>query len=155
MPNTHSEGVPLNLWLVDAPAGEPSAAPDIAARAVDAYSQPGGRVAVVGGHRRASSIAASANSDAADLVVVLPDLDRRGHQAAQQAVGESACLVRPGGFLVLITPASSAPGVDFVTEAVVAAAAEGLSYFQHVVALVRDDGEPTGHVDVLVFRRGA
>ena len=39
-----------------------------------------------------------------------------------------------------------------MTDAVEAAAREGLAFFQHVVAVVCD-ANPTGHINVLVFEK--
>lgn len=74
------------------------------------------------------------------------------HHGSAVAVGDAASSLGPGGYLVVVGP-SSASGGDPVTEAVDAATAAGLSYFQHVIALPAVAEAPRSHIDVLVFSR--
>jgi hypothetical protein len=170
--NTHPEGVPLNIWLIPrGPGGESAMRYDLAARAVDAYSPAGGLVAdlvpgdgealvaaVVAGRGVASlpgdgAVPAGAY-ETADVALGLPAADGP-RPAASTSFGRlaarAAAVLRPGGFLVAAVGAKDASG-DPVTEAVGAAAEEGLAFFQHVVAVVCDP-DPTNHINVLVFEK--
>lgn len=187
--NTHPEGVPLNLWPIDAhDADGSSIRRRLAAEAVEAYSPPRGlvvdlypgrgeglaasatagrgsvalpRACVSTGRHRAAATAHLEGT--ADLVLALPGAERLrplspcplSPQAAKVLAAQAAALLRVGGFLVIGSVPTPDTGRDPVTEAVEAATAAGLSYFQHVVALLCDEAtdRPSGHVDVLVFAR--
>lgn len=189
MPNTHPEGVPLNIWPLPAHGGDGSTIRRrLAVEAVEAYSPPRGlvvdlhpgrgeglaasastgrgsvalpRACVSSGRLRAAATAQLEN--AADLVLALPGAERLcplspcplSPQAAKALAAQAAALLRVGGFLVIGSVPAPGSGRDPVTEAVEAATAEGLSYFQHVVALLCDEASDraSGHVDVLVFAR--
>lgn len=174
--NTHPEGVPLNIWLLPAgPGGGSAMRYDLAARAVDAYSPKGGLVAdlvpgdgealvaaVVAGRGVASlgddgEVPAAAD-ETADLALAFAAAEGLHHRVPSACFGRvaarAAAVLRPGGFLVASVGHGDAGG-DPVTDAVEAAASEGLAFFQHVVAVLCDTN-PTGHLSVLVFeKRGA
>jgi hypothetical protein len=170
--NTHPEGVPLNIWLIPrSPGGESVTRYDLAARAVDAYSPAGGLVAdlvpgdgealvaaVVAGRGVASlpddGTLPAAAYETADLALGLPAAGGP-RPAASTSFGRlaarAAFALRPGGFLVVAVGTKDGSG-DPVTEAVDAAAVDGLAFFQHVVAVVCDR-EPISHINVLVFEK--
>jgi hypothetical protein len=169
--NTHPEGVPLNIWLIPrSPGSESATRYDLAARAVDAYSPAGGHVAdlvpgdgealvaaVVAGRGVASlsddGTVPAAAYETADLALGLPAADEPRPAGARfgRLAARAAAVLRPGGFLVAAVGAKDGSG-DPMTEAVDAAAKEGLAFFQHVVAVVCDP-EPISHVNVLVFEK--
>lgn len=170
--NTHPEGVPLNIWLIPgSPGGESATRYDLAARAVDAYSPAGGLVAdlvpgdgealvaaVVAGRGVASlpddgAVPAGAD-EAADLALGMPAAEGPRPAASNcfgQLAARATAVLRPGGFLVAAVSTKDGSG-DPVTEAVDAAAEEGLAFFQHVIAVVCDP-EPVSHINVLVFEK--
>lgn len=191
MPHNHPEGVPLNIWPVAerdgravrlrlaaraveeyAPAGGvvvdlwPGRGEALAACAAS------GRHAVVlplaascDGRHRSASLRGLAHS--ADVVLSLPPADRLvpprpcsvSAVAARSVARQARAVLRPGGLLVLAFV--SRCGQDDVTATVAAATGEGFAYFQHVIALLRDDieqrdgagGRVAAHADLLVFER--
>lgn len=84
-------------------------------------------------------------------------------RAAAVIAAQAATVLRPGGYLVVVT-APAGPGSDPVSTAVAAVSACGFAYFQHVVAVVEPatphdiaagDGRVVAHLDVLAFCRRA
>jgi len=191
MPHTHSEGVPLNVWPVAACDGRATrlrlAARAVEEYApaggvvVDLYPGHGeclaaaaasGRHAVVlpavgrcDGRLRPAALRGVAGS--VDLMLSLPPSERLvpprpssvSAVAARSVARQARAALRPGGLLVFgVVPRCRQ---DDVGATVATVTGEGLAYFQHVVALLRDDIEQreaagsrvTAHADVLVFER--
>ena len=193
MPHTHPEGVPLNIWpvaagdgraarlrlatraveeyapaggvVVDVCPGRGEALAACAASGRHAVALPPS--AACDGRLRSASLRRLANE--VDLVLSLPPAERlapprpwsTSPAAARSVARQARAVLRPGGLLVLgVVPRG---GRDDAAATVAAAAVEGLAYFQHVVALLRDDveeraaagGRVAAHADVLVFERRA
>lgn len=117
---------------------------EVLAAAVEA-----GRSAVVSspaalckGRRKPAALDAA--SDSADVVAVLPAAKHlaplRPHSLSGAALEiilrRAAALLRPGGFMVLGFVGAAMADRDRLAVTVNAAASEGLSYFQHVVAVL-------------------
>lgn len=85
--------------------------------------------------------------------------------AGHVLAGQGTTLLKPRGYLVVGVIGAQGDGGDPVTNAVAAVTAQGFSYFQHVVALLRPDmgghqaaaaeGRDVAHADLLVFERRA
>lgn len=185
--HTQPEGVPLNIWQVAARTGS-AARTNLAAHAIDAYSEPGslvvdllpGRGEVIAAalvarrsaftpdrtarcqHEEASSV-----DGVAGLALALPPPDRLAPLrpchvspvAARSLASRARRFLGGGGHLAVGVIAR--PGHDDLARVVETVCSEGLAYFQHVIALARDDvgeGIASGascrglaHIDVLVF----
>lgn len=185
--HTQTEGVPLNIWQVAARTGR-AVRTNLAARAIDAYSEPASLVvdllpgrgevlaAAVVARRSAFTsdrIARCRQEDAssvdgvARLALALPLPDRLAPLrpchvspvAARSMARRARRFLSTGGLLAVGVIAR--PGHDDLAGVVETVRSEGLAYFQHVIALARDDvGEGTAshargrglaHIDLLVF----
>ena len=175
MPTTRSNEVPLAVWQLaphDGSENHDTLRRRLARRVIDCYLPAGGAVldveaaggdvaqAVLDCGQPAVAVAApesgacfGAFDGSFDLCVALPPdvaLDQGGPWGpAEEAVVQAAAALRPGGVAVLCHV--GAP-IEDVAES---AAAHGLVYIQHVVALLADKPHNrVAHADVLVFTKG-
>lgn len=176
MPDTHPEGVPLNIWPCP-PGGGSRIRQETAARAIAAYAPAGGTVVDLhpgGGECLAAAASSGRNAvvlpmaslhegrwrcaavrglaGAADVVLALPPATRL---APPRACGSSslAAAALAEQAAVLLRPGGffvlgvvGREGRDDVAEAVATVTAGCFSYFQHVVALLASP-EPCGEGD--------
>ena len=177
--------VPLNIWLCPGgPAPGDTARYELAAQVLSEYAPEGGTVldlAPCGGEvlraakaARQSVVAVSTATrctarpapprrhvaEVADLAIFLPPAKHLAPPYRKFALSPAALrtmlaavtsAVRPGGFVAL----ASLGDPNALTRSPEEASVAGLSFFQHVVALLVPGDRPAlrTHVDVLVFAR--